>query len=540
MASGSRSSPTIPLSERATADGERFSLLIVAEGVAETHELPESGELVIGRGEASDIVIDDPSLSRRHAGLRIAGAIVELRDLGSSNGTSLRGVRLAPDAPQPISAGEVAELGSVVVALQRVRPAPQPARPRSHAYFEAHLEDECARASRLGGAFAVAHVLATADPAKLAAVTSPGDVLATYAPGEYELLVLGAPEDLGRRLAATPGVGAVGVATYPRDGRDAQTLLHAARAAAGDRAPAPRTTTPVIAGVLLERIAASHVNVLILGETGVGKGVVAEEIHRRSPRAGRPFLRLNVAALSESLVESELFGHERGAFTGAHATKPGLLETAEGGTVLLDEVGELSPAIQAKLLRVLEDREVLRLGGLKPRVIDVRFLAATNRDLERAAAEGTFRADLYYRLAGVTLVVPPLRERRAEIGALARRFAAAHELDDDALRLLEAHAWPGNIRELKNMMERAALLSADGVITAEHLPVERMRPAAPSPSASPIAEAGGGGDERARIQEALDRCHGNQTEAAAQLGVARRTLVRRMAALGISGPRRKR
>ena len=162
---------------------------------------------------------------------------------------------------------------------------------------------------------------------------------------------------------------------------------------------------------------------LLLGETGVGKEVFAERLHERSARSSNPLLRLNCAALSESLVESELFGHERGAFTGAVASKPGLLEQAEGGTVFLDEVGDLPTAVQVKLLRVLEDRQVLRVGALKPLTIDVRFIAATHRDLEEMVSRGEFRQDLYFRLNGITLVIPPLRERRSEIPRLARAFA---------------------------------------------------------------------------------------------------------------------
>src|SRR6185503_6105666 len=175
---------------------------------------------------------------------------------------------------------------------------------------------------------------------------------------------------------------------------------------------------------LVERIARGTINVLILGETGAGKEVLAERVQRLSPRARWPFLRLNCAALSETLLESELFGHERGAFTGAVTAKPGLLETAEGGTVFLDEAGELPMSIQVKLLRVIEERQVLRVGGLKPRPIDVRFIAATNRDLEVEVARGAFRQDLFFRLNGVTLVVPPLRDRVSEIEALARLFAS--------------------------------------------------------------------------------------------------------------------
>ena len=176
---------------------------------------------------------------------------------------------------------------------------------------------------------------------------------------------------------------------------------------------------------LATRIAAGELSVLLLGETGVGKEVLAETIHSRSPRAGRPFVGLSCAALTETLLESELFGHERGAFTGATQAKPGLIETAEGGTLFLDEIGEMAPGVQAKLLRVLEERKVTPVGGVKARAIDVRILSASNRDLAREIAIGRFRADLFYRLSGATLVIPPLRERKGEVAPLAQRFIRA-------------------------------------------------------------------------------------------------------------------
>src|SRR5690606_11385745 len=227
---------------------------------------------------------------------------------------------------------------------------------------------------------------------------------------------------------------------------------------------------------LVAEVAASRASVLILGETGVGKEVLAETVHALSGRTG-PLTRINCAALSESLLESELFGHEKGAFTGAVAPKVGLLEGAEGGTVFLDEVGELPLTIQAKLLRAVERREVLRVGAIRPREIDVRFVAATNRDLPREVDEGRFRRDLYFRLEGVTLVIPPLRERKGMIGRLALDFlreAARHDgrtprLSADALAALEAYPWPGNVRELKAVMERALLLARGGDIGVRHL-----------------------------------------------------------------------
>ncbi|XXT95646.1 sigma 54-interacting transcriptional regulator [Sorangium sp. So ce834] len=228
------------------------------------------------------------------------------------------------------------------------------------------------------------------------------------------------------------------------------------------------------------RAARSLISVLILGETGVGKEVLARTLHARSPRASGPYVELNCAALPPSLLESELFGHEKSAFTGASQARPGLLESAHGGTLFLDEIGELPLAFQAKLLRVLEDRKVLRIGGRTPRRIDLRFVAATNRDLEAEVARGAFRQDLYFRLNGISLVVPPLRERVAEIGPLADRFLeeacrqleqrSAPRLSPEALAVLEAYAWPGNVRELRNVIERAAVLCAGDSVEPADLP----------------------------------------------------------------------
>ena len=302
---------------------------------------------------------------------------------------------------------------------------------------------------------------------------------------------------------------------------------------------------------LAEKVAGSPLTVLILGETGVGKEVLAETIHQRSPRAAGPFLRLNCASLSESLLESELFGHEAGAFTGAVRAKPGLLHAAEGGTVFLDEVGELPPGFQVKLLRVLEDRKVTRVGGLKPYKIDLRFIAATNRDLEAEVKRGAFRQDLFFRLAGMTLVVPPLRERPGEVRGLCELFITrASEalgrrpprLSPGALHRLERHPWPGNVRELRNVIERALVLCAGSELTEEHLPpAPRGTPAPPAaPGVEPAPLRGEIESlERQRILDMLARCGGNQTEAARQLGISRRTMVSRLGDYGVPRPRKR-
>jgi two-component system, NtrC family, response regulator AtoC len=322
------------------------------------------------------------------------------------------------------------------------------------------------------------------------------------------------------------------------------------------------------------RAAQSGISVLISGETGAGKEIFAETIHMRSSRRHKPLLRLNCAALPEALLESELFGHERGAFTGANQSKVGLLESNDEGTVFLDEIGEMPLSTQAKLLRVLEEKSILRVGATKPRPIDVRFIWATNRDLRAEARAGRFRQDLYYRIAGVEFSIPPLRKRPTEIEPLARlfleRFCRRSNLPmpiltAEALEALHAYSWPGNVRELRNVMERAPFLCAGGLMTAEHVPHESgvtsgwfapedqettevfippaslrvpeggsARPLPPPPSGRGLTEE----EERARIAQALEQCAGNQTRAARLLGVSRRTLINHLDRLAMPRPKK--
>jgi two-component system response regulator AtoC len=317
------------------------------------------------------------------------------------------------------------------------------------------------------------------------------------------------------------------------------------------RPPAPPNRTPLVLDPEMQRIyreagelAVGRLPVLIVGETGVGKEHLAEVLHERSPRTGRPFVRLNCAAVTETLFESELFGHERGAFTGGDREKPGLLETAGRGTVFLDEVGELAPSLQAKLLRALETGAAHRVGGVIPRPIEARFVSATNADLLQAVGSGDFRRDLYHRLAGAVLRVPPLRRRPAEILPLAEAFAveAARDLGwapplltPEACTALLAHAWPGNVRELRNAIERAVLLARAGVVGLEHLAGGLTPAVTPALPSEPPPEPG---DRRASVQRALLACGGNQKEAARRLGVDRRTLGRWLDRLGMPRPRK--
>jgi transcriptional regulator with GAF, ATPase, and Fis domain len=349
----------------------------------------------------------------------------------------------------------------------------------------------------------------------------------------------------GRKL--DPGA-TVSVASGSQIKLGATTLIlprpGAAEAAADASGAAAAASSPAMQAVFaqLDLVAQGKIAVLIRGETGVGKGLVARELHRRSPRAAGPFVSLSCAALCEAVLESELFGFERGALPGATEAKAGLVEATDGGTFFLDEIGELAPSTQGKLLRVLESGEVARIGGVQPRRVDVRFVSATNQDLDALVAKGTLRSDLYFRLAGAKLLIPPLRERRGEIPALAAQFVAAAaadvrrpaaQLSQGALAALVRHEWPGNVRELKHVIERAVLL-ARGVIQPEHLALETP-PAHGAPTLLPPAGADGVGAgehglraqlsavERDRILAALAQCEGNQSRAAKLLGISRRT-----------------
>ncbi|MGE0790610.1 MAG: sigma 54-interacting transcriptional regulator [Sandaracinaceae bacterium] len=302
--------------------------------------------------------------------------------------------------------------------------------------------------------------------------------------------------------------------------------------------PAMRELYSVIA-----RVAPTRLNVLLLGETGTGKELLAEALHAGSPRAPGPFVRLNCASLNPGLLESELFGHERGAFTGADRERTGLLEAADGGTLLLDEVGDMPVALQAKLLRAIEDGRVTRVGSVRARSVDVRFVAATHRDLEAEVAAGRFRQDLFYRLQGIRLDVPPLRDRPSEIVPLARAFAErlspGATVGPEVEAALLLYAWPGNVRELRNAIERALALGG-GRLAVEHLPAAVTGdPAAARADKGELREDLAGIEKR-RIVAALAQCDGNQTKAAKLLGMPRRTLISRIEEYDLPRPRKGR
>jgi two-component system response regulator AtoC len=303
---------------------------------------------------------------------------------------------------------------------------------------------------------------------------------------------------------------------------------------------------------LIGRAAASSTTVLVRGESGTGKELIVRAIHDQGPRRDRPLIKVNCAGLPETLLESELFGYEKGAFTGAATRKPGRVELADKGTLFLDEIGDVSPLVQVKLLRLLQERQFERLGGMQTLTLDVRVISATHRDLEAMTRSGAFREDLYYRINVIPIWVPPLRERGEDVERLARHFCGVHgqangkpdlSFETDALALLRAQPWPGNVRQLQNFIERLVVLS-DGP-TLKATDVERELGRQPSQSTPPGPPTGGTTAEpgsldarkreveREGILDALRRCGNNRTQAARILGVSRRTLYNKLEEHGL-------
>jgi DNA-binding NtrC family response regulator len=560
----------LSVKQTSAAGDAPLTLHVVREGRVDTFPLTPGKRTIIGRSADADVRIDEPAVSRTHAAIDV-GATIVLSDLGSSNGIRVGGASLASGRSLPITPGTTFEIGSAILVLRGTHRAAPPRRVWTHGFFDGRLADECVRAETLGKTFSLLRLsVAVEDEAKALDVVSselpPTAVLALQAPGEIEALVSSEAgidaEGAARRIATHLGdaARAFAVVDWPRDGRSAEELLaHAnerlAQAKAKPTEPAPTSVRAFGAHLaeierLVARIARGNVNVLILGETGVGKELVGEMVHLASPRRAKPYLKLNCGSFTETLLASELFGHERGAFTGADRAKAGLFESADGGTVFLDEIGELPLSLQPNLLRVLENGEVMRVGSLRPHRVDVRFVAATHRDLESEAHAGRFRADLYFRLAGFTITVKPLRDRPAEIAELARGFlnelarasnVALPPVDPAVFEILQRYSWPGNARELRNVVQRALLLAGDGPIRTEHLPLDKLtaRGGAPSGGASPSFRDERDALERRRIMEELERHAGNQTQAAKALGISRGTLITRMEAYGLARPRKR-
>jgi len=551
-------------------------LLVIEGNTARLVQLPVDGDAYVGRAGDAAVKLDDAAVSRHHALIRVERGRARLRDLDSHNGTRVDGVRIAGEVG--LRPGAVIGVCSTQMIFHGGAPLRQQVCDVDG--LRVRIDDEAERAVAQDRSFAVVAVRAISAAGLVDAMVDHLRGFDRLAASGDEVLVFlpevdgGEAAETARRLV-TAATGRWpeahgGYAVHPGDGDDADSLIAAARAAAA--AAAAGEVAATAAGVrtvevgarrviladeamrrlyeLLERIAAVDLPVLILGETGTGKELAAAALHRMSGRRDGPLVAFNCAALPDTLAESELFGHERGAFTGAAADKVGLLESAAGGTVFLDEVADLSPGVQAKLLRVLEAHRFNRIGSAAERAIDVRVVAATNRDLPAEVDAGRFRRDLYFRLGAATLWLPPLRDRRGEIAVMAHAFLddarratgrAAASLSEQALRRLTDHDWPGNVRELRNCVEFLAATVAGDVIDA--VAVERYlaqrAPRAPSDRALAAAQPEPTRRfrpikeevrelERTRMVEALRAAHGNQTLAAALIEMPLRTFVAKL------------
>ena len=583
-------------SEASSSASSAFLVSYISdEKNAESRVIPlgKNTDVTIGRQPGNTLPIDHEMVSRLHARISSRDGEITVEDLHSRNGTFVNGEPIS--GRRRVASGDEISVGPATLFV-RVTTRLRDALPiASGAQLDDRLASEVDRAVRyrrplgivmlrLVGPAQQCHTLVEMVAKRLRRM----DFLAEYLPQEYALVLPEADRAAAsaavRRLrdeVRSQGLVAAGVefqagvGTFPEDGATPGELISRARAALrvardrgglatpppdelfGDSVVVDRAMKQVMS--LATRVASTPITVLILGETGVGKEVVANAIHRSSQRSEKLFVALNCSALPEALLESELFGHERGAFTGADQRKIGYFEAAEGGTILLDEVGEMSLATQAKLLRVLEQREITRVGGTNALPVDVRIVCATNRDLEDEIRRGRFREDLYFRLSAFTLAVPPLRDRLDDIIPLAERFARQFALelgkpvpmfDEDAIVRLKSYAWPGNVRELRNAIERAAVLGRDDRICASLLP-ERILGYSHSAGGAPGADGSrvaAGSSVRLRVAEveksavieALDACGGNQTHAAGRLGISRFALIRLMKKYDLKKPRGRR
>ncbi len=526
-------------------------------------ELVASGALELGRGADSDLQLASGGVSRAHAKMTVTGERALLEDLGSRNGTFVNRVRI--NGPCAVGPGDEIAIGDARLSLLRKSALPGDVPTvRVRRAFIASLDEAIAGGERPS-------VFAVQLPERWYEVRAARGLLHQTGIAEAgfyneQILVFAVrasrAEPLAVHASCTRALRLAGVDTVSgmagETRGDGEEILNSALKALLSASEPDEETAgrPILADPAMirlhaeaRRLALSPLSILLVGETGVGKEIFARTIHQASGRSG-PLVCINTAALPEQLLESELFGHEKGAFSGAASAKQGLIEAAHGGTLFLDEIGELPLSMQAKLLRVLEEHSVRRVGATVERKIDVRIVAATNCDLEQSVIDRRFRQDLLFRLNGCTLSIPPLRERKAEIGRLAAAFLAratvplggrALHITPAALALLEQHAWPGNVRELRNVIERAAALAmpAGSPIGAEHLPLSLREPVGRAASLSPPALASDDVRdsvrefERQRIVQALQQAGGNQTHAAELLGLPRRTFAYKMARLGI-------
>ena len=542
-------------------------LLVLENDSSAIFHLPRTGDVVIGRGQECQLKLTHASVSRRHATIRVDDGQLRIADLGSHNGTRVNGE--AVSGSHALASGDVATVGDVVLVVKLSQPSAIARSAYGEVGLRRRLVEEIDRAVTYRRPLAL---IAFGNEVPVSALAEALRVIDVVGQSDEKLPLVLLPEadreqarTIAKRILEATPRAQLGLAVCPDDACDADTMLMAARASArrakpgalaeplddvtrvelGDRRVLLADPAMVRVFALLERLAASHLPVLVTGETGVGKENAAYAVHHWSKRTG-PFMAVNCAAIGpESLVESELFGHDKGAFTGANAAKAGLFESAAGGTVFLDEVGELPLAIQAKLLRALESQKITRLGEQRERPIDVRVVAATNRNLEVEVAEGRFRQDLYFRLGGATVILPPLRDRKSEIPILAHEFLAqaaaranrpAMRITPAAMQMLLTHSWTGNVRELRNTMDYVAAAAPDDLVEPSDLP-ERLGGAATTPATGPqpILDVSTAPDsfrpiadeirelEKKRMVEALVAAGGVKTKAAQLIDMPIRT-----------------
>ncbi|MFT3696529.1 MAG: sigma 54-interacting transcriptional regulator [Kofleriaceae bacterium] len=545
-----------------------FLVIHVEDGGSRVVDLPDGVDVTFGRTRSATVHVDSEKVSRVHARVRRTGDVIEVEDLGSRNGTRVNGDKI--DAVRRLENGDELQIGPIQAIVGKASSLRTASAVADDTAGETRLIAEVDRSMRYHRPLAVALIRVANDAALEAMARSlrPMDLFAEDAGDDYLVILPELDRAQGAtaverlldfaRAANAPAQSALVIC--PDDGTTVEALVGEVRARlrTGRKTPTPAAAAqpgqpivldPAMKRVysLVERIADTAMTCLILGETGVGKELVAEAIHKRSARRDKPLIKLNCAALPETLLESELFGYERGAFTGATQRKVGFFEAADGGTLFLDEIGEMPLALQAKLLRVLERKVITRVGGTTEVATNTRVIAATHRDLESEVRAGRFRQDLMYRIGGFTLVVPPLRDRASEILPLAEHFAkltaaeqgrTAPALSESAREALAGYAWPGNVRELKNAIDRALVLCGDSLEAAD-LPeklrdaAQRVRPVSGSAAdmRGHLAEV-----ERAAIVAALETEKQNQTRAARRLGLSRRALIYKMEKYGLKAP----
>ncbi|MEJ7728780.1 MAG: sigma 54-interacting transcriptional regulator [Polyangiaceae bacterium] len=567
---------------------QQVSLLLHYRDGANMVPLLPGQPVVVGRSPAADMYLEDRSLSRAHARftLKPSGTVL-VDDLGSTNGTWLAGRRITS---VEVATDTELTLGNIIASLHVLTPGsqqPEVLHLQRHDDLRRWLDAEIARARffRRQLTFALVRASQTGSPLRrwsptVQARLRPVDQSAIYSGDTLEVLLPEMSTDEAKRFLPEliagdrQGILCCGAAVFPESARSAEELIEVARRALSEAnagaplriAPPDETSQMVSTGsnvplsasakmqevlATAARVARSAIPVLITGETGTGKEVIARYIHASSPRKDGPLITVNCGSIPPTLVESALFGHEKGAFTGAAQQAPGVFAAASGGIVFLDEIGELPAPAQAALLRVLETKKVMRVGSTRETDVDVRVLAATHRDLDAMVRDGKFRQDLLYRLNTMTIALPPLRERREEIPALTRRFleeANAHNgthveaIEADALALLERHNWPGNVRELRNAIERAVVICDGRTVRVEDLPMGLASagtpPAEDAPSSGNVDAAGDFWTRVERFEselltEALRSCNGNQRAAALRLGVPLRTLVHKIRAYNL-------